>query len=81
MESVRRANVARLREKYRDLIEEETRSLHREHLFSLIAWRLQARAEGGLSDRALKRAQEIADEWKTPVISGTYFGGTSARVA
>lgn len=61
VESLRRANVARLREKYREVFEEETRSSHREHLFRQIAWRLQARAEGGLSDRALKRAQEMAD--------------------
>ena len=35
------------------------RSRHREHLFRKIAWRLQALAEGDLSERAMARAQEI----------------------
>ena len=62
VEALRRANVAGLREKYREVFGEETRSRHREHLFRKIAWRLQARAEGDLSARARKRAQEIADD-------------------
>jgi DUF2924 family protein len=62
VESLRRANVARLRERYREVFGEETRSRHREHLFRRIAWGLQARAEGDLSARARKRAEEIADD-------------------
>jgi hypothetical protein len=62
VETLRRANLARLREKYREVFGEETRSRHREHLFRRIAWRLQARAEGDLSVRARQRAQEIADD-------------------
>src|SRR5438477_2937055 len=62
VEALRRANVAGLREKYREVFGEETRSRHREHLFRRIAWRLQARAEGDLPARARKRAQEIADD-------------------
>jgi len=62
VETLRRANVARLREKYREVFGEDTRSRHREHLFRKIAWRLQARAEGDLSVRARQRAQEIADD-------------------
>jgi hypothetical protein len=62
VEKLRRANVAGLRERYREVFGEETRSRHREHLFRRIAWRLQARAEGDLSMRARQRAQEIADD-------------------
>jgi len=62
VETLRRANVAGLREKYREVFGEEPRSRHREHLFRRIAWRLQARAEGDLSVRARQRAQEIADD-------------------
>jgi DUF2924 family protein len=62
VETLRRANLAGLREKYREVFGEETRSRHREHLFRRIAWRLQARAEGDLSVRARQRAQEIADD-------------------
>ena len=42
IENLRRASLAALREKYREVFEEATRSRHREHLFRRIAWRLQA---------------------------------------
>jgi Protein of unknown function (DUF2924) len=60
IESLRRATLAGLREKYREVFLEETRSRHREHLFRRIAWRLQALAEGDLSERARGRAHQIA---------------------
>src|ERR1700675_3441041 len=60
IESLRRACMADLRKKYREVFQEETRSKHREHLFRRIAWRLQALAEGDLSERARVRASEIA---------------------
>jgi hypothetical protein len=59
IESLRRACLAGLRTKYREVFQEETQSRHREHLFRRIAWRLQALAEGDLSDRARAQAQEI----------------------
>jgi hypothetical protein len=60
IESLRRASMAALRDKYREVFQEDTRSRHREHLFRRIGWRLQALAEGDLSERARGRAQEIA---------------------
>ncbi len=60
IENLRRASLAGLREKFRDVFQEETRCRHREHLFRRIAWRLQALAEGDLSERARGRANEIA---------------------
>ena len=54
--------MAALREKYREVFQEETRSRHREHLFRRIAWRLQALAEGDLSERARGRAHQIAQD-------------------
>ena len=60
MESLRRASMADLRKKYQEVFQEETRCTHREHLFRRIAWRLQALAEGELSERARGRANEIA---------------------
>src|ERR1035438_5241617 len=60
IESLRRASLAALREKYREVFGEQTRVRHREHLFRRIAWRLQALAEGDLSERARGRAHEIA---------------------
>ena len=61
VETLRRASVAGLQEKYRELFQEEARSRHREHLFRKIVWRLQAMAEGELSERARIRAREIAN--------------------
>ena len=60
IENLRRASLAALRQKYGEVFQEETRSRLREHLFRRIAWRLQALAEGDLSQRARSRALEIA---------------------
>ena len=62
VESLRRATLAVLRAKYQEVFREETRSRHREHLFRRIAWRLQALAEGDLSERARGRAHQIAQD-------------------
>jgi hypothetical protein len=58
IEKLRRAGLAALREKYREVFGEETRCRHREHLFRRVAWRLQALAEGDLTERARTRAQQ-----------------------
>jgi hypothetical protein len=73
IESLRRASLAGLREKYREVFQEETRSRHREHLFRRIAWRLQALAEGDLSERARDRAREIARDVDLRVIAPPDF--------
>jgi hypothetical protein len=62
IENLRRASLAGLREKFREVFQEEIRSRHREHLFRRIAWRLQALAEGDLSERARGRAHQIAKD-------------------
>jgi hypothetical protein len=62
IESLRRASMTDLRKKYREVFQDETRCTHREHLFRRIAWRLQALAEGDLSERARERAKEIAQD-------------------
>jgi hypothetical protein len=54
--------VRDLREKYLEIFGEETRSHHKEFLRRRIAWRLQALAEGDLSERARKRAEELAND-------------------
>ena len=51
-----------LRHKYRQLFGDESRTGNRQWLFRRCAWRLQARAEGGLSERARQRAMAIADD-------------------
>ena len=62
--------VSQLRQKYLEAFGEEARSHHRQFLFRRIAWRIQALAEGGLSERARRRALEIAND--------TEFGLTGA---
>ena len=52
--------VGQLRERFAELHGETTRSRHRTWLIRRIAWRLQANAEGGLSERARRRAEELA---------------------
>ena len=52
--------VCELRAKYADVFGEETRCRHKQHLLRRIALRLQANAEGGLSDRARARTKELA---------------------
>jgi hypothetical protein len=73
IEKLRRATLASLREKYREVFREETRSRHREHLFRRIAWRLQALAEGDLSQRARGRAREIAQDADMRIIAPPGF--------
>ncbi len=49
-----------LREKYRQLFGEPSRSGNRQWLVRRCAWRVQALAEGDLSERARRRAEELA---------------------
>ena len=62
IEGLRRLTVGGLRDRYREVFDEESRSNHKDFLFRRIAWRLQANAEGGLSERARRRALEIAND-------------------
>jgi hypothetical protein len=54
--------VAELRAKYAEVFGEKTRSRHKDFLVKRIAWRLQSLAEGDLSERARKRAAELAND-------------------
>lgn len=58
--ALRRMTVDQLRAEYERVFGEATRSRHREYLWKRIAWRIQAEEEGGLSERALRRAAELA---------------------
>jgi hypothetical protein len=57
-----RMTTKQLREKYLAVFDEESRSSHKQWLVRRIAWRLQALAEGDLSERARRRAAELADD-------------------
>ena len=58
--ALRRMSPAELREKYLAVFGEPTRTGNKDFLCKRIAWRMQALAEGELSERAKKRASEIA---------------------
>src|SRR5580658_10048621 len=62
IEDLRQMKAGALRAKYRELFGEASRSSNKQFLFRRIAWRLQARVEGDLSERARRRALEIADD-------------------
>ena len=54
--------VAQLRDRYLATFGEPTASRHKTWLVRRIAWRMQADDEGGLSERALARAAELAKD-------------------
>ena len=54
--------VGALQDRYVEVFGEAVRSRHKQYLIRRIAWRLQANAEGGLSERALRRAEELAQD-------------------
>jgi hypothetical protein len=55
-------SVNQLAKRFEEVFGEECRSRHKRYLVRRIAWRLQANAEGGLTDRARQRAEELAAE-------------------
>lgn len=55
-------SVNQLAERFEQLFGEECRSRHRRYLIRRIAWRLQANAEGDLTERARQRAEELASD-------------------
>jgi hypothetical protein len=62
VEALTDMTAADLRERYAGVFGEQTRSRHKEYLKKRVAWGLQAKAEGGLSERALRRAEELAKD-------------------
>jgi Protein of unknown function (DUF2924) len=62
IESLRKLKTGELRTRYRDVFGEPAASFNRAYLFRRLAWRLQAEAEGDLSERARRRASELAKD-------------------
>ena len=59
---LRRMTVRELQARHVEVFGEETRSHHKDYLVKRIVWRIQAQAEGGLSERARQRAMELAND-------------------
>ena len=53
-------SVGDLRERYTKLFQETTQARNRPWLIKRIIWRMQSLEQGGLSERAIQRAKEIA---------------------
>ena len=62
IERLRSMRIQELRVRYQEVFGEDTRTAHKQHLVRQIAWRLQVQAQGDLSERARRRALEIADD-------------------
>jgi Protein of unknown function (DUF2924) len=58
--ALQRLTVGQLRQRFAELFGEATPASNRTWLIKRIAWRLQALAEGDLSERARRRASELA---------------------
>jgi hypothetical protein len=62
IEGLRKLKTKELKTRYREVFGEPSPSSNHAHLFRRVAWRLQARAAGDLSERARQRAAELADD-------------------
>ena len=60
--AMERMTVDQLRAKYAEVFGERTNGRHKAWLIKRIAWRLQANVEGDLSERARRRAMELAND-------------------
>ena len=55
-------SIGQLAAQYEKLFGEKCRSRNRRYIYRRVAWKIQADAEGGLSERAILRATVIAGE-------------------
>jgi hypothetical protein len=62
IDGLRHQTVGQLRVKYLEVFMQESRSNNQKFLVRRVAWRMQANAEGGLSERARERAVLVAQE-------------------
>jgi hypothetical protein len=60
--ALQRLSVKELRSRYAEAFGEDTNANNRDWLIKRIAWRIQAIAEGGLSERARRRSEELAND-------------------
>ncbi len=65
---IEKMTASQIRLEYARVFGESTRSSNRQWMFRRIAWRLQSLEEGGLTERAIRRAQKLAREQDIRVI-------------
>src|SRR6516165_4069002 len=76
--ALQRMTVPQLRCRYAEVFGEQTPAHNRAWLLKRIAWRLQAQAEGDLSDRARLRAAELARDADLRLSPPKVLAGTAA---
>ena len=69
IDDLQRMTTGELADRYEELHGQPCRTRHRAYLIRKIAWRIQANAEGDLSERARKRAAELADDAEVRVMA------------
>lgn len=74
-----RMTVTQLRHRYGEFFGEPARSFNKQHLVKRIAWRLQAIHEGDLSERARRRARELANDADLRIRPPTTPSGASGN--
>jgi hypothetical protein len=62
LEGLKRLSTNELCERYAALYGQPVRTRHKAYLVRKVAWRIQALAEGDLSERARRRAAELAND-------------------
>jgi hypothetical protein len=60
--ALQQLTIKQLKERYAEVFGESTNAANRAWLVKRVAWRLQALAEGDLSERARRRAAELAND-------------------
>src|SRR5262249_9192321 len=60
--ALQRLSIKELKARYAEVFGEATNAANRAWLVKRLAWRLQALAEGALSERARRRAAELAND-------------------
>ena len=69
-----------LAERYEELHGQPCRTRRRAYLIRRIAWPIQANAEGYLSERARKRARELASDAEVRVMAPAHSSARSSRL-
>ncbi len=82
--ALQKLSVGDLRERYTQLFRETTQARNRPWLIKRIIWRMQSLEQGGLSERAIQRAKELAAtsdlRVTAPKARGTTEGSTTRTV-
>ncbi len=82
--TLQKLSVGDLRERYTQLFQETTQARNRPWLIKRIIWRMQSLEQGGLTERALLRAKELAAtsdlRVTAPKARGTTEGSTTRTI-